>query len=138
MTFNLDSFAKGDQFLLQGSYADGAIEYTGVSGHNQSNGNAGLGIIRGTQGAIVDLADAFVDPVTGSLSTVEAWTIRADFRHFWTPTLRSTLFGGYTSVSVPTSRASPLAPRHVRRWTADRRFATSTCGRLASTPPGRR
>ncbi|NJL09059.1 MAG: hypothetical protein HC900_13085 [Methylacidiphilales bacterium] len=52
-------------------------------------------------GAIVDLADAFIDPVTGSLSTVEAWTIRADFRHFWTPTLRSTLFGGYTSVDVP-------------------------------------
>ncbi|NJL09060.1 MAG: porin [Methylacidiphilales bacterium] len=38
VTFNLDMLAKGDQFMLQGSYADGAIEYTGVSGKNQNSG----------------------------------------------------------------------------------------------------
>ncbi|BAS00031.1 porin [Blastochloris viridis] len=101
ITFNLDSLTKGDQFIVQGSYADGATEYTGLSGQNQNGGRPGLGIIRGTSGAVVDLADGYVDPVTGSIEKVSAWTIRADFRHFWTPGLRSTLFGGYSSVDVP-------------------------------------
>jgi hypothetical protein len=100
VTINLDALAKGDQFIIQGSYTDGAIEYTGVSASNQTGGRTGLGLIRGLNGAVVDLADAYV-AWDGSIETVEAWTIRADFRHFWTPSLRSTVFGGYTSVDVP-------------------------------------
>lgn len=99
VTFNVDSFAKGDQFVIQGSYTDGAIEYTGVSA-NPIGGRNGIGLVRGYNGAVVDIADAYVD-FWGNIQTVEAWTVRADFRHFWTPSLRSTLFGGYTSVEAP-------------------------------------
>ncbi|KAA5598953.1 porin [Blastochloris sulfoviridis] len=101
ITFNLDSLAKGDQFMVQGSYASGATEYTGVSSRQTTSGPSALGMIRGATGAIVDLADAFINPVDGSIEQVDAWTIRADFRHFWTPSLRSTLFGGYSAVEVP-------------------------------------
>jgi hypothetical protein len=101
ITFNLDSLAKGDQFLIQGSYADGAIEYTGISAQSQNGGRSGLGLIRGLDGAVVDLADGYIDPTTGSIEKVSAWTVRADFRHFWTPSLRSTVYGGYSEVDVP-------------------------------------
>ena len=113
ITFNLDALAKGDQFIVQGSYASGVLEYTGVSAANQGSGRNALGLIRGTQGAVVDLADAYINPVDGSIEKVDAWTIRADFRHFWTPSLRSTVFGGYTAVDVPyingITAGSPLA-----------------------------
>jgi hypothetical protein len=100
ITFNLDSLAKGDQFVVQGSYTSGALEYTGISAAQQSSGRAAIGLVRGGSGAVIDLADAFI-AADGSIEQVDAWTIRADFRHFWTPSLRSTLFGGYTSVEVP-------------------------------------
>jgi len=72
--FNLPMLAAGDTVWLAATYADGAVGYLGLG-----NDEARLGIdaeIEGTQG----------------------WSIAGGLRHFWTPELRSNLFGSYASL----------------------------------------
>ena len=99
ITFNLDMIAKGDQLVIQGSYADGAVDYLGVGGNTTNAGRASLAMGSAAP-VIADIADAYINGA--SLDTVTGWTTRVDFRHFWTPSLRTTLFGGYTSIETPT------------------------------------
>lgn len=99
--FNLDSIGKGDQLIIQGGYTTGAPEYVNLAGNTLvGSALAGMGILKGLSGAMVDIADAYTG-INGEISKVDAWGISAQFRHFWTPMLRSAVFGGYTEVSVP-------------------------------------
>ncbi|MGU3496872.1 porin [Xanthobacteraceae bacterium A53D] len=102
----LPMIAKGDSLYIQANYADGALSYVGLSGTNQGRAT-GLGSIDlgtsllTTSGAYYPLADAVWNANTLSYNTTTAWAIQAQYRHFWTPGVRSSIFGGYTDVSVP-------------------------------------
>lgn len=105
LQFNLDKFApeffpEGDKLWIQGTYARGAVGY--LMGNNLSfnggpvNGNAfygyGNGGVKASNGweftsfDCVWTAGAHCDKSTG-------WAALAAFKHYWTPTLSSGLYG---------------------------------------------
>lgn len=104
----LPMISAGDSLYIQANYADGALSYVGLSGTNQGRGTA-LGSIDPSttvglsSGAFYTLADAVWNQASLSYETSTAWAIQAQYRHFWTPGLRSAVFGGYTDVSMPTN-----------------------------------
>ena len=98
VNFKLPNIAPGDSWQVEAAWSKGGVDFVGVSGNPYQQ--VGLIAYRThSQGPILDLFDAFVDG-TG-LHLTKAWSINTQFRHFWTPTLRSTIAYGYLSVDVP-------------------------------------
>ena len=114
--FKLPFLAAGDSVFFQAGYADGALSYLGLSGTSQGRANGlgsislnplalyvpGLGV---GNGAYASLADAVLSPF-GTLETVSGWSLQGQFRHFWTPALRSAVYAGYVSIDMPNSFTS--------------------------------
>jgi hypothetical protein len=86
VSVNLPMLAAGDALWVAATYADGALSYLGLGT------SAGVG----DAGALV--SEAFYNPVTGDIETGSGWGVFAGIRHYWTPTIRSSLFGSYVSV----------------------------------------
>ncbi|MFT3953039.1 MAG: porin [Piscinibacter sp.] len=121
LRLNLDMIARGDQFWLQATYADGALGYVILNGNGDgltSNRNSTSGPFNFSQvgGTTFAYRDAIVNTglVNPAIQTTKAWGVAAGFRHFWTPNLRSSLFGTYASVDQPAASTS-LAD--FRLWT---------------------
>ena len=87
---NLPSLAAGDALWLQAAYADGALGYLGWSG-----GSFGLGRL-----GRLSLADASINPITGSIDNSTGWSLVAAFRHFWTPTIRTEISASYSELKL--------------------------------------
>jgi hypothetical protein len=96
--FNLP-FAQGDQLWIQGTYAKGATNYLGfnpfVHGGNLAfskyDGNA-FGSVAATWAP-----DAVYSTQNGGqMALVEGWSVLAAFIHYWTPSVRTAVFGHYT------------------------------------------
>jgi len=91
--FNLP-WAKGDRLLLQAVYGQGASEFTGAN--NQSATGA-----YGYYGGDVTFGwapDAVIG-LNGQLELIESWGLMALVEHYWTPALRTAVFGTYTEVN---------------------------------------
>ncbi|MFS8040999.1 porin [Xanthobacter sp. AM33] len=111
--FKLPMLAPGDSLYLQANYSDGALNYVGLAGTQQGRAT-GIGAIKLSDsgimsGAYYPLADAVMG-LSGTYETVAAWALQAQFRHYWTPMVRSAAFGGYVDVDVPANvvGAAPL------------------------------
>jgi len=91
--FNLP-WAKGDRLLLQAVYGQGASEFTGV------NNQSALGAY-GYYGGDVTFgwAPDAVFVQGGGLELIESWGLMALVEHYWTPALRTSLFGTYSEVN---------------------------------------
>jgi hypothetical protein len=99
--FNLP-FAQGDQLWIQGTYARGATNYLGfnpfvhsgslaLSRYNGSAPGAGGSVAAGWA------ADAVYSTQNGGqMALVEGWSVLAAFIHYWTPSVRTAVFGHYT------------------------------------------
>lgn len=116
--FKLPFLGAGDSLLLQANYADGAINYAGTSANSQGQAT-GWGRIKvsssgGLSGAYVPLADAVVTDVFGNYSNSTAWAIQGQLRHYWTPGLRSIVYGGYVDYSPADS--SVIAVTSANLW----------------------
>jgi hypothetical protein len=98
VNFKLPMIAPGDSFMVEGAWSRGVVDYTGVSGNPYSS-NLALGYRNGFYGPVVNFMDAYLNANGLNLST--AWSIDAQFRHFWTPTLRSTIAYGYQQYNAP-------------------------------------
>ncbi|MEP9380044.1 porin [Aquabacter sp. CN5-332] len=102
--FKLPMLSPGDSLYIQANYADGALNYLGLSGTAQGRAT-GLGSIdlnsnlNTGDGAFYPLADAIWNG-TG-YSKESGWAIQGQYRHYWVPNLRSALYGGYAKVEVP-------------------------------------
>jgi hypothetical protein len=97
--FNLP-WAKGDRFLFQATYTEGVMG-TVMGGQNNTsiawwkgNGGTGNGTLEATLGWIVDA----VRPLDGEFQLTSAWAVIAGIEHYWTPSLRSSLFGDYVAI----------------------------------------
>jgi len=90
---NLPMLAAGDVLFLQAAYADGALGYLGWGGQ------FGSGRILSTATPLT-VADWSVNPITGATKSATGWSFVAVLRHFWTPTLRSELFGSYSELKL--------------------------------------
>jgi len=111
---NFPMIGPGDYLQAQVNYTQGATRYAaltpagagspGIFGNGTGQGsNFGVGWFSdGTYcGASAVGAATVACPVTGG-STVQlttAWSVQAAYEHFWTPSLRTSIVGGYTDVS---------------------------------------
>ena len=114
LRLNLDMIARGDQFWLQATYADGALGYVILNGNGDgitANRNNTSGPFNFSQagGVVYNYRDAIVNTglVNPAIQTSKAWGVAAGFRHFWTPNLRSSLFGTYARVDAPLASTLP-------------------------------
>jgi hypothetical protein len=104
--FNLP-WAQGDQFWIQGTYAEGAASYLGF---NKFVANDLYAMFRGSgaaPGAIgsATLGWAFDGIFQGTgaaggtpVALTEGFQINAAVQHYWTPSLRTSVFGGYAEL----------------------------------------
>ena len=102
------SAGAGDSFIVQGVWARGAIEYTGISSspYGQANwvGNRaanGVGPLTGLFDAAACNNVALGCAANGSLELSTAWLVSAAYRHFWSPQWRSTLGAGINQFNPP-------------------------------------
>ena len=104
---NLPFLAAGDLLVLQGAYGKGAAAYTDGGGQN-GTGSAGSGVLDPYNfNTLVD-GYAYSD-ATGRarVSLSDSYTVFGGIRHYWLPTLRSSIFAGYTNISYGRA-ASPI------------------------------
>src|SRR5262249_2176841 len=94
---NLPWWAPGDKFWVEATYTRGAPSYMGFGrneglddGFLRANGN------RVAVGAALDgvFGNNLLNPMSGiQLST--AWAVAAAIEHYWTPALRTSVYGSY-------------------------------------------
>jgi Porin subfamily len=97
-------WAKGDQFWVEGAYTVGAVSYTGFNQNGQysnflrfNGGTVGTGIP--LDAVFANLVGPGVVGLAGSgLELTTVWTIGASLQHYWTPALRSSVFGAWNTV----------------------------------------
>jgi hypothetical protein len=87
---NLPMLADGDALWLAATYADGALAYLGF------DPEVGVGT------ASSRVVDAFID-ADGDINTGRGWSIAAGLNHYWTPTIRQSVFGSYARVEYSSS-----------------------------------
>jgi hypothetical protein len=87
----LPMLGAGDTLKIVGVWSEGAVEYTGLSGSPYGGiGGVGLGFNGGaTFGTVTDFTAAGVNTAT------DASSVMVQYRHFWTPTVRSSFHAGY-------------------------------------------
>ena len=88
---NLPMLAAGDALFVAATYADGALGYLGI-------GTTGLGNQTVVGSSFATAANAFINPLNGDIETGSGWGVYAGLRHYWTPQLRSNIYGTYTAV----------------------------------------
>lgn len=87
--------APGNTIKFQAVMADGAVEYTGLGQHPFLVAGV-VGVTGGAPGTlgVVLVSDANV--TTGVVTKTEASSVSVQYRHFWTPTVRSSFHAGHT------------------------------------------
>jgi hypothetical protein len=93
-------WAKGDQFWVEGVYTVGAPAYTGFNTNGQYNSFQRFNGSNVAAGWALDAV--FAAPgafgVGGNLELTTVWTIGASLQHYWTPALRTSVFGAWNTV----------------------------------------
>ncbi len=117
LQFNMDMVAPGDKLWLQATYARGSIGY--VQGNNLAfvgglNGTAayGVGIARSSNGpgwATTTESDCVFN-YTGGCDMSKAFNVLAAYKHYWTPTISSGVFGGFYQVTYSSASNTPVNP----------------------------
>jgi hypothetical protein len=107
-------FAQGDEFWVQATYARGATSYTGfitfstnqVISQITDNGAGGVSTLGGglRQGGFTGgwAFDGIFQNGT-RVALTDSWQANAAFQHFWTPSIRTSVFGGIAAVDYGTT-----------------------------------
>jgi hypothetical protein len=117
---NFPMIGPGDYLQAQVNYTQGAVRYAaltpssagspGIFGDQQGS-NLGLGIFQdGVYCGALSTSAASTGCPTGasSVSLTTVWGVNAAYEHFWTPSLRTSLVGGYTDVSYSSQAAAQM------------------------------
>jgi hypothetical protein len=87
-----------NSFLLQGTWTEGAVDYTGYNSSPTATGATTIGLpLWGGGGPVFGVNDATLN-ATGGVELTEAWSVYAAYRHYWTPMLRTGFFGGWLNI----------------------------------------
>jgi hypothetical protein len=105
---NLPSLAPGDALWFMATYADGALGYLNGGTVGGSNGTIITPITEFGSGDIL-LADAYINTLSGDIKRGRGWSIAGGLRHYWTPQIRSNLFGSYMRVNYSGGASAVLA-----------------------------
>jgi hypothetical protein len=98
LRLNAPMFGPGDYFQTQVSYTEGAIKYASALGGAAAFSNKW----EGTQFGFAQYTDATFSgtAATGTgIDLTTAWSLFASYEHFWTPALRTSVYGSYIDVS---------------------------------------
>jgi len=104
VNLKLPMLGAGDSFQVEGAWARGAADYTGVSANPYST-NIAQGFRKGQNGPVIEFFDSYVNANGQNLST--AYSFNAELRHFWTPTIRSSIAYGYNKFKAPSAAQNP-------------------------------
>jgi len=91
---NLPMLAEGDALWIAATYADGALGYLGFDPEVSAGTAAGT------------VLDAYIR-ANGDINTGAGWSVAGGLNHFWTPTIRQSVFGSYARVTYSTD--APVA-----------------------------
>jgi hypothetical protein len=97
---NLPALAEGDALWLAATYADGALGYLGFD----PNVTAGV--------TTRDVVDGYIG-TNGDINTGRGWSIAGGLNHYWTPTIRQSVFGSYARVEYSNNAVAAFAPGFV-------------------------
>ena len=103
VTFNLPMLGPKDQLLLEATYSDGAVAYSGINGgadNNTTSFERNGQYMSGLQRNDPDTY-AFFYGNTWDFETTKVWTVAGQLRHYWSPLWRSNVMASYRSISVP-------------------------------------
>jgi hypothetical protein len=105
-----------DTFSIMGTYCEGASRYCSNPGGGQLGNGLMFGLVNTTTVGVGWVADAYFNAaVVGSqLELPTMWSGTAAFEHYWTPSLRQSVYGSYlnyetNSVSVDTITCPAVA-----------------------------
>jgi len=95
---NLPFISPGDVLWLQAGYGEG------VNGYINAGGFKGAGNLNGSFDPRVNEITADAYAFVGAdgrarLELSQTWAVTAAYTHYWTPTIRQSIFGGYSEVS---------------------------------------
>lgn len=102
-------WSAGDKFWIEGTYTEGAVQYMGMaqsglfgsfaraSGNTIGQGQGLDAIFANTIGAATPTTAGLVAAPSG-IQLTTAWALSAAIEHYWTPSLRSDLWGTYNKV----------------------------------------
>jgi hypothetical protein len=99
INFKLPMLGAGDSFQMEGAWAKGATDYTGVSANPYSTTQFLARRNTGGVGPSLVLFDSYFNGNGQFLAT--AYSFNAELRHFWTPTIRSSITYGYNKFKAP-------------------------------------
>jgi hypothetical protein len=100
---NLPMLAEGDALWIAATYADGALGYLGF------DPDVGVGRASST------VVDAYIG-ADGDIDTGRGWSIAGGINHYWTPTIRQSVFGSYARVEY--SANAPALANDFNEWRA--------------------
>jgi hypothetical protein len=96
-----------DTFAVSATYAEGATAYvwnpSGAFGAR--GGGANLTQVNGVAAGWLD--DAYFGPL-GQLELPKAWNVQAGFQHYWTPSLRTSIWGSYSEYEANSGAVDAL------------------------------
>lgn len=102
LKLNLPMLASGDVLWLQGVYAEGASSYLGAGTYGSFT-NSNLIQVGGIQLNAFDAVAVDNGAGTATLKKTRGYALTAALLHYWTPTIRQTVYGSYLSVDNATS-----------------------------------
>ena len=108
MKLNLPFIAQGDLLYLQAAYGEGALNYTRAQGAIGSEVNA----TNFNNRFNVNINDAAVDAF-GRLHLTKSWSVVGALQHYWTPQVRSAVFGSYSKIDYDSILRTPFGPAGV-------------------------
>jgi hypothetical protein len=100
LRLNAPMIGPGDYFQIQGIYSEGATGYLSQtprgSVQNKWDGNT---LAYGFWSDAVYTNPTTVGGTAGSVELTTGWSVVASYEHFWTPSLRTSLYGSYVELS---------------------------------------
>jgi len=127
-------WSKGDQFWVEGAYTVGAPAYTGwnqngqYSSFQRFNGNT-VGAGWALDAVFANVVGAGTNGINGSaLELTTVWTIAASLQHYWTPALRTSVFGAYTATDFNANATNIMCSSPNGPWRTAAGAATSYAG----------
>ena len=93
---NLPMIGAGDRLAAAMVYSNGAIKYASVTPTGATGAMAGF---NGGSVGYGFIPDAVYGPSPSAIELTTAWSTSAAFEHFWTPAVRTSIYGSYLNVT---------------------------------------
>lgn len=97
LKLNLPMLARGDVLWLQGVYAEGASSYLGAGTYGSFT-NVNPIQVGGIQLNAFDAVAVSNGVGSAALKKTRGYALTAAFLHYWTPTIRQTVYGSYLNI----------------------------------------